>query len=376
MKTDPLQPFPMDPRFGPGSHPGPDRIPTPEPAPQPDRPAVMGRWFQIFFLVSAILMAAFHVRSEAFTTFSIIFSAIVLEAFPFMLLGTLLGGFVEVFLSREQFIRLLPKNRRLAIVGAAFLGMIFPVCECAIVPVVRKFIQKGMPLGSAVAFLLGGPIVNPLVFSSTLVAYSFAWDTAFLRLFAGVGIAISIGILIDSLITEKEALLPDAGGHHGCGHAGCTHAGCGHDHSHGSGDRSFKQKIMDALSHGAADFYDIGRFLIMGAFIAAALQTLVPRQAFLSVAQGPFLAIAAMMVLAVALNLCSEADAFIASSFQSSGMPFSAQMAFMVLGPMLDIKLILMYLGVFTRKLIFSLAFTVCLTVFMAMACLEVSSWL
>jgi uncharacterized protein len=354
--------------------PEPDTSPFPiaaDPVLPPVRSKISetGRYMQMFFLTAAILMAAFHTRSDAFITFSIIFSAIVLEAFPFMLLGTLLGGFVEVFLSRDQLLRILPKEKKQAVAVAAFLGIIFPVCECAIVPVVRKFIQKGMPLGSAVAFLLGGPIVNPLVFSSTLVAYSFAWDVAFLRVFAGVVIAMGIGLLTDACLSRKQALLPFSE-QTGCGHAGCTH-------SHGfHGSRSFVQKILAALSHGAADFYDIGRFLIIGAFIAAALQTLVPRQAFMAVAQGPFMAITAMMVLAVALNLCSEADAFIAASFQPMGMPLSAQMAFMVLGPMLDIKLILMYLAVFTRRMIFFLAFQVCLSVFLAMAFLEMAQWL
>ena len=137
----------------------------------------------------------------------------------------------------------------------------------------------------------------------------------------------------------------------------------------------FGKSLSPAVTHGAADFYDIGRYLIMGAFIAAALQTLVSRQIFLSVTTTPFLSIAAMMGLAVVLNLCSEADAFISASFAPTGIPFSAQMAFMVLGPMLDIKLILMYLGLFTRKMILTLIFGITLTVFLAMAALEVSQW-
>jgi len=281
----------------------------------------------------------------------------------------MIGGVVEVFISRDHLVRFLPKNRILAIAAAAFMGLFFPVCECAIVPVVRKFIQKGMPLGSAVAFLLGGPIVNPLVFGSTYTAYSFSLETAFLRVFSGAGIAIAVGLFIDSVLTASQALVPgNAPSSCGCGHAGCSH---GSHHP----PVTLMEKLKATLTHGAADFYDIGRYLIMGAFIAAALQTLVPRQIFLSVADTPFLSIAAMMGLAVVLNLCSEADAFISASFQSIGIPFSAQMAFMVLGPMLDIKLVLMYLGLFTRKMILTLIFGITLTVFLAMAALEVSQW-
>jgi hypothetical protein len=287
-----------------------------------------------------------------------------------MLLGTMLGGFVEVFVSREQLLRVLPKEKQQAVVVSAFLGILFPVCECAIVPVVRKFIQKGMPLGSAVAFLLAGPIVNPLVFSSTLVAYSFAWEVAFIRVFAGVWIAMIIGLIIDTFVSKEEALVP----FFNAAAFGCGHAGCSHDHG-STATGSFVEKIRAALVHGAVDFYDIGRFLIIGAFVAAALQTLVPRQAIMSVAQGPVAAILVMMGLAVVLNLCSEADAFIAASFQPIGISFSAQMAFMVLGPMLDIKLVLMYLGVFTRKMILLLVFLVCVSVFLAMAVLELLQW-
>lgn len=322
-----------------------------------------GRWLQVLFLVSALSMAIFHSRSEAYATFAVIFGSIVLEALPFMLLGTLIGGLMEVFLSREGLIRLLPNRKYDAIILAALLGILFPVCECAIVPVVRKLLKKGMPLGSAVAFLLAGPIVNPLVFASTYTAYGFSFETAVLRVTAGFFIAIGVALVIEVCLTKARALKEDPPAH------GCSLC------LDGENGRSFFQKIRAALGHGALDFYDIGRFLIMGAFIAAALQTFIPRQAFTSIMAGPVTAIVSMMVLAVALNLCSEADAFIAASFRSVGLPFSAQLAFMVLGPMLDIKLILMYLTVFRGRMIFLLSSLVILFVFGSMVFLEFSGW-
>lgn len=323
-----------------------------------------GRGLQMVFLVSALSMAVFHSRSEAYATFAVIFGSIVLEALPFMLLGTLIGGLMEVFLSREGLIRLLPNRKYDAIILAALLGILFPVCECAIVPVVRKLLKKGMPLGSAVAFLLAGPIVNPLVFASTYTAYGFSLETAVLRVMAGFFIAIGVALVIEVCLTPARALKEDPPAH------GCSLC-------NGIEPRwSFFQKIRAAFRHGALDFYDIGRFLIMGAFIAAALQTFIPRQAFTSLTAGPVAAIISMMVLAVALNLCSEADAFIAASFRSTGLPFSAQLAFMVLGPMLDIKLILMYLTVFRGRMILVLSSLVILFVFVSMVFLEFSGWM
>ena len=324
----------------------------------------LGTYSQLFFLAAAGWMAVVYGKTEAFTTFSIIFSSIILEAFPFMLMGALLGGCVEVFLSREQLVRILPKSPVLSIIMAAFMGICFPVCECAIVPVVRKFLQKGMPLGAAVAFLLGGPIVNPLVFSSTLVAYSLSWHVPVLRTFIGASIAIGIGLLVHMSISEKQGVVPGSSDNHGCTHKeACS---CGHSHENYS-DQPFLKKITAALSHAALDFYDIGKFLVIGAFIAAFLQTIISRQAFFSMASGAVTSIGLMMILAVVLNLCSEADAFIAASLAPLGVPFSAQMAFMVLGPMLDIKLIIMYLGVFTKKMIIILIASTLIFVFFAM---------
>ena len=324
---------------------------------------------QIAFLIFGPYILFFHTEPDAITTFSIIFSSIVLEAFPFMLIGALIGGLIEVFVSRDALIKLLPKNRTLSIVLAGALGFIFPVCECAIVPVVRRLLSKGMPLGAAIAFLLGGPIVNPLVFASTLVAYSFSWDVAFLRLFAGYGIAIAVGILIDRLFTRQQALVKNPT---------LQDCGCGHDHHHHTeGEQgSLKNRFMGALSHSAQDFYDICKFLIIGVFIAAALQTFVPRQALMAVMTNPFSAIFLMMTLAVMLNLCSEADAFISASFQPLGIPLSAQLSFMVLGPMLDIKLILMYLTVFSKKMIITLTLITLFMVGTTMLFLEFSQWL
>jgi uncharacterized membrane protein YraQ (UPF0718 family) len=139
-------------------------------------------------------------------------------------------------------------------------------------------------------------------------------------------------------------------------------APCEHHGTAALGDR-----IYAAVSHAADDFIAIGRFLVIGAFFAAVLQTLVPRQAFTAVMDTPALSILVMMMMAVVLNLCSEADAFVAASFRSTPLPLSAQLAFMVLGPMLDIKLIFMYFNIFRMRAIVTLAALVFSIVFFSM---------
>ncbi len=316
---------------------------------------------QTAFLVVAVGYVLLAPNRAQLQTVSIMFVSIVLEAIPFMLLGALVGGFIEVFVPRKWVARALPKRRWLMVLAAGLLGILFPVCECAVIPVVRRLLRKGVPLGAAVAYLLAAPIVNPVVTLSTATAYSFAWPVVLGRMAFGYAIAVTIGLAMEQIFRRGEgALVPGIEApEEDC----CTH---------GATPATLRTKIGAALGHAADEFLDIGRYLVMGAFLAGLLQTIVPRQGFTLLADTPFLAILAMMGLAVVLNLCSESDAFVAASFRGAGLPLSAQMAFMVLGPMFDIKLLAMYHGVFRRKAILVLTGLILSLVFMAMMLFEV----
>lgn len=309
--------------------------------------------FHLGFLASVVILLAGYRHSPVITTLGITFVAIFFEALPFMLLGALLGGCIEVFVPQETLVRLLPPNRWQSVCLAAAAGLLLPVCECAIVPVVRRLLGKGLPLGAGVGFLLGAPIVNPLVALSTAVAYGYNGAIAIHRLLIGYGIAVLVGLAMDRLFDKDAAVLPEA-----------ARGICSGQHL--QKETSFGPRLAEALKHGAADFLDMGRFLVFGAFIAAGLQTLVARDVFAGVAQSTPLSVLAMMILAVLLNLCSEADAFVAAAFRTT-VPMAAQMAFMVLGPMLDVKLVLMATRVFRKPVIAALAGLTAGVVFLAM---------
>jgi uncharacterized membrane protein YraQ (UPF0718 family) len=313
---------------------------------------------QLLFVMLALGLLVFFRERTQFQTLGIIFVSIVLEALPFMLLGTLIGGVIEVFIPSEKITRWLPERRWWTVFIGAGIGLVFPVCECAIVPVVRRLLQKGVPLGSAIAFLLGGPIVNPLVAASTAVAYFADWSVVIRRMVFGYLVAVAVGLLTNLIFKKAKAVRSD------------VFSDSRHLPDAMISDQAtpvdLGEKISLAIGHAAEDFFDIGRFLIAGAFIAAVLQTLIPRQLFAAVLDTPVLSILIMMIMAVGLNLCSEADAFVAASFRSSPVPLSAQLAFMILGPMLDIKLIIMYLKVFRAGAIITLAALTFATVFIA----------
>ena len=323
----------------------------------------IGLFAQLMFVLIALGLLVFFRDRAQFQTLGIIFVSIVLEALPFMLLGSLIGGLIEVYFSRETITRWLPEGRWWTVFVGAGIGILFPVCECAIVPVVRRLLHKGVPLSAAIAFLLGGPIVNPLVAASTAVAYFADWSIVVHRMVFGYLIAVVIGLSMGLIFTRTKAVHAEVYFNQFQANAASI---ANHVRSPSAGD-----KAILAVSHAAGDFFDIGRFLIIGAFIAALLQTLVPRQLFAAAVSTPALSILLMMIMAVALNLCSEADAFVAASFRSSLVPYFAQLAFMILGPMLDIKLILMYLKVFRIRAIAALTVFTFTAVFFSMVLVQ-----
>lgn len=325
-------------------------------APTPNGSAVsLKRTILEFAFLVFALAPLFHFGNRAFLgTFSTIFAAIVLEGLPFMLIGSVVGGLLGEFASQASILKVLSKGGAGAPFMAAALGLLFPVCECAIVPIVRKLMQKGVPPAVALAFMLGGPIVNPIVFGSTTVAYALSWDFAFLRLVFGYLVAVFVSFVFALVFRKSQTLLPplspfpiyENGPQRRSGTFG-----------------SYVGRTRSALIHGAEDFLDMFAFLVMGAFMAAMVQSTLDRSFFVSLATNPSMAIALMMLLAVILSICSEADAFVAASFQVS-LPLSAQMGFMVLGPMLDLKLIFMYFGIFRRRAILLVAGTTLVAVF------------
>lgn len=317
------------------------------------------------FLLFALLFLfqGFYAYRELTSNLAINFLALMIEALPFMVIGSLAGGLIEVFVPEGSIERLFANRKKTAVLLAGAIGIVFPVCECAIVPVVRRLLGKGIPFSAAITFLLAGPIVNPIVASSTAVAYQYAWPYVVVRLGSGYLIAVIAGLVMGRFFNKENGILPQitrSGSTFSCE---CGHEPEGEKHS-------LIFQLRHALEHSADDFLEVGKYLVIGGFLAAFTRTTVSMDTFISLMESPWIAIILMMFLAMALNLCSEADAFIAASFQGL-LPGSSQMAFMVLGPMLDIKLIIMYFSLFQKRVIIPLILLVFGTVLISMLSLE-----
>lgn len=333
---------------------------------------------------------------DSFTTY---FIAIVLEAVPYILIGSLLAGLIELFLPASILPRLTKRLGLLGIPATAVVAPIFPACECGVLAVARGLMRKGLPLPHTVTYLLAGPIMNPTVLFTTWLAFQDA-RYPILRALGALFVAVIVGLLIWR-VDPRRILLPRVseslakGDGHDHGHDHHSHDHHGHDHQHtaacddGCHDhpaptvnlgaalkqpgvavatvvpakprRSLSQTLGQLSSHVIDHFLEMAAFFLMGVFIAAAMKTFYPTEDLTLVAASVLLAPLAMMLMAFILSLCAEADAFVAASFTefsrvTAPMVSPALIAFLVFGPMFDIKLLLMYRVVFRTGFILAIA--------------------
>jgi uncharacterized membrane protein YraQ (UPF0718 family) len=268
-----------------------------------------------------------------------VFLSIILEALPFLLLGVFISAVIEVMLRRDIIASLLPRNPLVALPVAGLAGLLFPVCECGIVPITRRLHSKGVPLGAAVTFMLAAPIVNPVVALST--RYAFGNNLMMgLRLGAGFGAAAFIGLIIH--LSTKGNVLQEGQLHH--------------HHHPGS---KFKAIILTACG----EFFTMGRYLLLGSLLASMVQVYVSRSLLLAVGQGNAGSVGAMMGFGYLLSLCSEADAFVASTFTGT-FTSGSLLAFLLYGPMTDVKNTLMMLAAFRTSFVLKLLALITLVIF------------
>jgi uncharacterized membrane protein YraQ (UPF0718 family) len=264
------------------------------------------------------------------STFGVIFASIVVEALPFILLGAGVSAAMAVFVPRRVFERIGALPRGLQLPGAALAGVAFPVCECGSVPVARRLIERGVAPAAGIAFMLAAPILNPIVVASTWVAYGGGRrgaEMAAARCGVGLIVAMAAGL---ALARGGASLLRSRG-------------------PGGEDDvRDHAPRPQAFVAHLVGDFTFMGRFLILGAALSALLQTVVPQTIISGLADQTVLATLALMALAFMLSLCSEADAFVATSFTS--FPLASQLGFLVLGPVADTKLAVLYGATFRDR--------------------------
>lgn len=264
------------------------------------------------------------VISDQWSTWGTLTLAIIVQALPFLVLGVVVSGLIAAFLPKNVLARLTPRSPFLAVPTACVAGMVLPGCECASVPVAQSLMRRGLPQASALAFLLAAPAVNPIVLVSTAVAFNGNPTMVWARLAASLLAVVVIG-WVWVVVGKPGWMRPQEG----------------HDHDGVSRAEVFRSTAM-------GDLLQAGGFLVVGACVAAWMKVAVPSDWITTLAKQPWLAILALAGLAIALSLCSEADAFVVSSLTQISP--TAQLAFLVVGPMVDVKLFAMQSGAFGTR--------------------------
>ncbi len=277
------------------------------------------------------------------TTFSTRFLGIFIEAVSFLLLGTLISGLLEAFVTNDDVVKLIPRNPIAATIAGSMLGFLFPVCECGVVPVTRRLYQKGLPVSVGITFLLAAPVINPIVLASTYAAFGFgpiligryviSWITA-----------VSVGLLFTFQTHPQRVINPNAMAliSGGSSEAAILPAAS-------QTRMALLPGLKKAITLAGEEFFEMGRYLIIGSLLAALMQTFIPQDAIRALANNPVNSVLVMAALAFVLSLCSTVDAFLALSFARTFTTGSI-LTFLTFGPMVDIKTTAMYAGMFRRR--------------------------
>ncbi|MEU5094529.1 permease [Streptomyces sp. NPDC020996] len=252
-----------------------------------------------------------------------VFVAVLVQALPFLVLGVLLSAAIAVFVPPSFFARALPARPALAVPVAGLAGAVLPGCECASVPVAGALVRRGVTPAAALAFLLSAPAINPIVLTATAVAFPRNPEMVLARFAASLLVACAMGWLWQRL-GRTDWLRPPGRPHHD--------------------GQSRGEAFWGSVRH---DVMHAGGFLVVGAMAAATLKAVAPASWLRSAADNPLVAVLALAVLAVLLSICSEADAFVAASLTQFSL--TAKLAFLVVGPMIDLKLFAMQAGTFGR---------------------------
>lgn len=288
------------------------------------------------------LMPEIPLRAQDGLTLAI---SVLIESLPFVVLGVVLSIVVQVWIPPGAIERWMPRRAWARRMVLSLLGMVIPVCECGNVPFARGLLMRGFTVSETLTFLIAAPIVNPIVIITTHQAFGFSDGILIARLLGGYAIANLIGWLY-SRHPDPDALLTDRF------RETCEIVA---EESGGRWRRSLAQFIVELRAVMPA--------LVIGSALAGAVQVLVPRDALLAIGSNPVFSIVAMIALAMIVSICSNVDSFFALSFASTFTPGSI-VAFLLVGPLVDVKMLALLRTTFTTRVLVGMVVTVVLAAF------------
>lgn len=284
---------------------------------------------------------------------AIIFTSIFFESLPFLLLGALISAIIETFVSNETIAKIIPKNKVLGSIVGVLLGFFLPACDCAVIPVSKRLLKKNVPINVAISFMLASPIINPVVLLSTYYAFYNTNPKIFwYRLLFGIIIALVIGIIMGIIFRNEKVIKNNIDEYCNCD-----------DHCHHHKIKGGKEAITHITKHTCEDLFEVVKYLMFGALIASIVQVAVPRNILAIFNNNQILSIFALMVFAYLISLCSTSDSFVGKSLLST-FSQSSIVAYLLLGPMIDIKNTVVLMGNYKKKFVVTLISLIFVVIF------------
>ena len=275
---------------------------------------------------------------------TIVFISIFFEALPFLFLGSLISAIIDRYVSEETFVKIIPKNKILAALVGVLMGFFIPACDCAVIPIARRLLKKKVPLNVILSFMLSSPIINPVVLFATYTAFNKNLNFFYLRFLLGILVSLIVSIIMAIIYKNNHS---------------CSCHSCGHHHDEGD--------LKSILKHTIEDMFDVLKYLIIGALIASLMQNLVPASLF----KNELISTISLMLFAYLMSLCSTSDSFVAKSMMGS-FNNRAILAYLLLGPMIDIKNTIVLMGGFKKKFVFTLIFLIFITIFIVVSVVKI----
>ena len=269
---------------------------------------------------------------------SIIFMSIFFESMPFLFLGSLVSAVIENYVSDETIAKIIPKNKILGSLVGVFLGLFIPACDCAVIPISKRLLKKKVPINVAISFMLASPIINPVLLLATYNAFYNDSKMFYFRVIFGILIALIVGVIMGLLFGDKDVISNND-----------IECHCHDKHKH-----TLKNDLLSISKHSAIDFFEVVKYLIVGALLASLVQVLLPRDILVMFNDNNLLSIILLMLFAYLLSLCSTSDSFVGKSLLSS-FSKSSIMAYLLLGPMIDIKNTIVLLGNYKKSFVITL---------------------
>ncbi|WP_053956404.1 permease [Inediibacterium massiliense] len=323
----------------------------------------------MYFLFS--VMRSIEVDLSGLEVFNTVFTSILMQAFPFMLIGILVSSIMHFFVPDEWIVKIFPIKYGLGFLTAMFIGLFLPVCECAIIPVMNRLVRKGVPIPIAITFMLSAPIINPIVILSTLYAFPNHPQIMFMRVSLGLFIALIIGLVMARSSNSVSIFLDDCSNHSNTTKHDSVRCSCHNHDEERCNEKGMKGKIKNLFLHAGEEFFSVGKYLILGAFITSLIQMMIPRDVFVQLGAKRGIALIVMMSMAFLFSACSTSDAFIARSFLSR-FSVGSIMGFLVFGPMMDMKNLLMLFANFRKSFVIKLSLLIVILNFLILNFLSI----